>query len=74
MIEQANFRIRKYSKGWVVEIKKPRWTLFGIRWKWAHCISVAGINDIPWYYKTREFAEKEALRYIKYSMIEQARS
>lgn len=71
MREEANLRIRKYARGWVVEIKKPKWTLFGIRWKWTHYLSVAGISDEPWYYKTREIAESEALLNIKWNMLEE---
>ena len=67
-MKNTNLRIKKYAKGWVFEIRKPRWTLFGIRWKWTHCISVSGIHTEPWYYPSKQIAEKEALLNIKWNM------
>jgi len=41
------FRIRKYPKGWIVEVQKTKW--YGKKY-WTHWISVAGIVDEPWYH------------------------
>jgi hypothetical protein len=71
MYEQANFRIKKYGAGWVSEIRKPIWTLFGIRYKWTHFISVSGMSDKPWFFRDRKFAEEETLKFIKWQLIEQ---
>jgi hypothetical protein len=54
-------------------VKKPKWTLFGIKWKWTHYISVSGISEMPWYYSTEKFAEEEALKHIKWDIIENSR-
>jgi hypothetical protein len=47
------FRIKKYSKGWVVEIQKRKW--YGKRY-WTHFVSVAGIESKPWHYSTFDYA------------------
>lgn len=63
------FRIKKYDDGWVSEIRKPVWTLFGIKYKWTHYISVFGILDKPWYFHSREMAEEETIRKFKIGLI-----
>lgn len=67
--ESLNIRIEKHEKGYVVEVKKPRWTLFGIKWRWTHYISVSGISEQPWYYSSYDIAEKEALFHIRIDLI-----
>lgn len=47
------FRIKKYNKGYVVEIQKKKW--FGKKY-WTHFISVSGIKSEPWYYSSFDFA------------------
>lgn len=49
---KPEFRIKEYPKGFVVEYYRK--TLFG--GKWIHYISVAGIDDQPWYYSSFEMA------------------
>lgn len=63
------FRVKKHIQGWVAEVKSPRWRPWGIKWVWTHYVSVAGIHTEPWYYKSREAAEKGLLRYTKWDMI-----
>jgi hypothetical protein len=70
MQEVANFRIKKYGAGWVSEIRKPKCTFFGIRYKWTHYISVSGMSDKPWFFSSRKFAEQETLKQIERDMFE----
>ena len=60
-----NYRIRKYNRGWAVEVQKEKgWWL----WKkiyYAPYITVAGIDDEPWYFKSKGAAERELLNKIK---------
>ena len=47
------FRIKKYPKGYVVEIEKRKW--YGKKY-WTHFVSVAGIDNEPWYFSSFDFA------------------
>lgn len=60
-LQGINVRVKKHPKGWVVEQK------FCFLWK--HSISVSGINSEPWYFKTKEMAINEAIRYFKYDLL-----
>lgn len=60
------FRIKHYSKGWVVEIQKTKW--YGKKY-WIHFISVAGIASMPWYHSTPEFAMDSLIYEIKRQTI-----
>lgn len=61
-------RIQKYKRGWIVEVQKEKGFLFKTKY-WTHFISVAGIDSMPWYFKTREYAEMEMLNKIKWDTI-----
>ena len=62
-----NIRIKRYSKGFIVQIQKKTW--YGKKY-WIHLISVAGIESMPWYFKTYESALDEAVRYFKWDLME----
>ena len=64
------FRIKKYPKGWVVEVQKTKW--YGKKY-WTHFISVAGIASMPWYHLTPEFAMNSLLYEIKIRTIAESR-
>lgn len=65
-LENVNIRVKKYPKGYVVEIQKEkRFLLFFTKKYWIHIISVSGIRDKPWYYKSKETAINEAVRYFE---------
>ncbi len=59
------FRIKKYPRGWVVEIQKEKGFLFKKKY-WTHFISVSGIESRPWYFSNRKTAADELLQKIKY--------
>lgn len=58
------FRIKKYDKGYVVEVQKRKW--YGKKY-WTHYISVSGIKSMPWYYSSYEYAEMGLLDAVKQS-------
>ena len=65
-LENVNIRVKKYPKGYVVEIQKEkRFLLFFTKKYWIHIISVSGIINKPWYYKSKETAINEAVRYFE---------
>ncbi len=69
---KPKYRIKKYDKGYVSEVLKPRWTLFGIRYKWTHFLSVSGMSDKPWYFSNYRIAEEETLKYLSWDITEKS--
>jgi hypothetical protein len=63
------FRIKEYNKGFVVEVKKKKCRLFYTKYYWTHFISVAGMNDEPWYHSSYKYAEMNLLNKIKWDTI-----
>lgn len=61
-----NVRVKRYPKGWAVEIQKTKW--YGKKY-WVHIISVSGITDEPWYYQSMEMAIEQAAKYLKWDLI-----
>ena len=59
-------RIQEYPKGFVVEIQKRTW--YGKKY-WTHIISVSGIADEPWYFKTYDYALENAIRYFRWDVM-----
>lgn len=68
--EKDIFRIKKYPKGWVVEIKKLNW--WG-KERWTHFISVAGIETEPWHFSTYESALTGLQDEVKYHVFRNQR-
>ena len=60
------YRIKKYPRGYVVEIKKKRW--YGKKY-WTHFVSVAGIEEMPWHHETFDFAMMNLLDKIKWGAM-----
>lgn len=65
-----NYRIKKYEKGFVVEVQKTNW--YGRKY-WTHFISVAGIRSEPWFHSSYEYAEMNLLNKIKCQTIRNSR-
>jgi len=59
------FRIKKYPKGWVVEIQKRKW--YGKKY-WTHFVNVSGIESQPWYFKTFDYAMMGLVDEVKYQV------
>lgn len=65
------FRIKKYPRGYVVEVKKQRrYLLFFKKDYWTHFISVAGIDSTPWYFKSYTAAKEELLSKVKWETFD----
>lgn len=60
------FRIKEYPRGFVVEVKKRYSNWFITKYRWTHFISVAGIEDEPWYHSSYKYAEMNLLDKIKW--------
>ena len=67
--EKSNFRITKSELGFLVEIQKTKWTLFGLIKYWTHFISYAGVSEKPFYYSTFEIAINEMLKEIRWEVL-----
>ena len=69
-LENLNVRVKKYSKGYSVEIEKEN--TFLLFWKtkyWIHIESVSGMSDKAWFYSTKEIAIEEAAKHFKWDLI-----
>lgn len=60
------FRIKKYPRGYVVEIQKTTW--YGKKY-WTHYISVSGIDSEPWYHSEYKYAEMNLINKIKTEIL-----
>ena len=65
------FRIKKYDKGFVVEVQKSKW--YGKKY-WTHFISIAGLANLPFYFSTYDGAMSETLKDIKWQTIINSRN
>ena len=61
-----NIRIQKYPQGWVVEIQKKKW--YGRKY-WVHIISVSGMRDTPWYFRSPDVAFEEACKLFRWDIL-----
>lgn len=61
IVNFPELRIKKYPRGYVVEIKKKKW--WGKEY-WVHIISVSGMEDEPYYFYNSANAYLEAIRLI----------
>lgn len=68
-LENIKVRVKKYPKGYSVEIQKSKWTLFGLKKYWIHLISVSGMRDKAWYYSSEEIAISEAVKFFKWDLL-----
>ena len=59
----GNFRIKKYDKGFVVEVQMRKW--YGKKY-WTHFISTAGMSSEPWCPPTYELARQSLIQEIKW--------
>ena len=66
LVNLSEIRIHKYPKGWVVETQKKTW--YGKKY-WLHIISVAGIEDEPYYFQSYQFALDEAIKYFRWDLM-----
>ena len=69
--EISGFRINKYNKGYLIEIEKSKWTLFGIKKYWVHYISHEEICDEALYFTNFEMALRKMINGITYEVSSQ---
>ena len=65
LINMPIVRVKKYSKGWVVERQIKKW--WGKKY-WIHIEAVSGIDAQPWYYKTMDDAVEEAKKHFGWDL------
>lgn len=63
------YRITKTKRGFAIEIKCAKWTLFGIKYNWSICSFYRGTSE-PFYFITKESAMNSLLTDVKFSTIE----
>lgn len=68
-MDNPNFRIIRYPRGYVVEIQKEKGWLVKRKY-WTHYISVSGIASEPWYFSSEDAAMDSLLRKIKWNALE----
>lgn len=61
IVNFPELRIKKYPRGYVVEVKKKKW--WGKEY-WVHIISVSGMEDEPWGFSRYDIAYLEAVKLI----------
>jgi len=68
-LENLKVRVKKYPRGWVVEIEMTKKTFFGTKKYWTHLISTSGMSDTPWHYSSKELAIKEAIKFFEWDIL-----
>ena len=58
------FRISKKPKGFIVEIKKSKWRLFGIKKVWCPFVKTSGLDEV-WHHSTVNHAYDNFISEIK---------
>ncbi len=56
------------KKGFVVQVKVAKWSLFGIKYKWIPYLTVSGQKQ-SWYYSTYERAMSEMILQIRRDVL-----
>ena len=58
------YKIKKVKGGWIVLLNQPRWTIFGLKYKWIPFITFLG-TDLPFLHESYELAMNNLLFEIK---------
>ena len=64
---KMDFRITETSKGFIVEKKTFKWSLFGLKTKWIPFVKSAGLQ-CAWHHKTYDYAMMNLIEKIKKNM------
>lgn len=69
-LENLKVRVKKYPKGWAVEIERTKtaYLFFKVK-RWEHLISVSGMSDEPWFYDTKERAISQAVKLFEWDLL-----
>lgn len=69
-LHNINVRVKKYSKGWAVEIEKTKQKFLFLKVKyWTHIEAVSGMSDKPWYFETKEAAIEVVLKHFEWDLL-----
>ena len=63
------FRVKRYPQGWLTEVQKTKWTLFGLKKYWAHYIGYSGMEKEPYYFSTPESALEAIKRQVESDVV-----
>ena len=69
LVNFPNIRVKKYAKGYSVEIEQTKRFLFWTKKQWIHIEAWSGLHHEPFYFKTKEFAIEEASQHFKWDLI-----
>ena len=67
--EKSNFRITKSELGFLVEIQKTKWTLFGLKKYWANYLTYSGVPLEPYYFVNFNSAIEQTLKEIRWEIL-----
>lgn len=62
------FRVKEYPQGWLAEVQKSRWALFGLKKYWTHYIGYSGMEHEPFYFSTPESALEAIKRQVEFEV------
>lgn len=63
------FRIKKEPKGFIVEYKIYKWTLFGLKEIWKPYVLTSGM-DCAWHHSTSEFAIMNFKKQVHWELLD----
>ena len=58
------YRIVKKPRGYIVEVKTYKWTLFGLKTVWKPFVKTSGM-DCAWHHKTHQYAMDNLISEVK---------
>ena len=67
--EKSNFRITKSDLGFLVEIQKSKWNLFGLKKYWANYLTYSGLTSEPYYFDNFNSAIEQTLKEIRWEIL-----
>ena len=65
------YRILKKPRGYIVEVKTYKWTLFGLKTVWKPFVKTSGM-DCAWHHKTYNLAMYNLHNDVKWRTIKNA--
>jgi len=68
---KPKFRFRKHARGWIVEYRYFQGFWIFKKEKWKHFISVAGIEEMPWYHSELEYASMNLKSQVDFQATEE---
>jgi len=66
---KAMFRVKEYPQGWLAEVQRSKWTLFGLKTYWTHYIGYSGMEHEPFYFSSAESARDAIKRQVDSEVV-----